>query len=630
MKTKIMLTFAVLAATIAFAEQSVFSVFPKAGGDLALQSEWGDVAKPTASDHVKISNGGTYLLSDDLSIASLTLTAKDVIFDFTDGNKKLTLNTMVQGWGNVQSLFQYAHDLKHPTVIFKGGVWHSASAANTFSFVPLGTFDNSHSHEVTLSDGCIITNVGTFYTSRRMGNTRTLVSDGSSLYGNSMVLYDVSGTNNVLEIASGGSVNMSTGFACDLLFGNAGQEKTASYFLNDLVDVHGQGSVLNAYGSDAFVYVGQYAAGVGMRIRDGGALQATNLFVSANGGSSNNWLEVIDGGRVSATAFRCVGHHNNILVSNSTFAVSSSYDFSLGYAATSHDNVMRVMGPLTTFSVPIGGKNDVLARNYFGYGNTFSLEDGAQWLPRKSQFSLCVMSNNTFRVTGSGTVFDNAKTSEDGTYYSTYVGLDANDGSNSKASLSNSWNNVVEILDGAEFRANRFFVHGFNNRLVISNATLVTGSYEGADGNSGFGVWVGRGASSGCALVLQGSTPKIRATYATHARPVLLQNGAVLRYEIPREGYPVGHVAIQMKELTSAGWSDKNRIEIDCDEWAARRESASTKLVLFRGSANLSYSRDFVTWFNNQDLHLPPNVTCTLRGTDIVLHRRNGMIISFH
>ena len=135
MKTKIMLVSAALAATTAFAEQSVFSVFPKAGGDLALQSEWGEVTKPTEVDHVKINKSGTYSLSDNLSIASMTLTAKDVVFDFTDGNKKLTLNTMVQGWGNVQSVFQYAHDYSHPTVVFKGGTWHSASSANTFSFV---------------------------------------------------------------------------------------------------------------------------------------------------------------------------------------------------------------------------------------------------------------------------------------------------------------------------------------------------------------------------------------------------------------------------------------------------------------------------------------------------------------
>lgn len=606
----------------AFGEQTVFSTFPNAGGDLSSQLDWGDVALPGTSDHVKINQSGTYTLSDNLSIASVSLAAEDVVFDFRDGNHVLTLNAMCEGWGNVKSLFQYHHGGTHPTVLLRGGVWKSASSSYNFLFVPLGLGMANHykqTHLFVVTDNCAITNVAKFATSCRASNTRTVVKDGGRLYGKSMYLYENAGTNNVLEIGENGVVTLSSAFYSD--------DAAASYRVNDVVDIHGAGASLVVKSSGSGAYVGRKSSGMGMYVRDGGTLNTPYLYVAGYqdyAGSSNNWVEVRDGGVLTAKKIRFYGSGNTLLVSDATCRVTddASDMFSMG-VAEAHGNAVRISGTSSMFSVKPSYNNDVFGR--YGHHNEFVLSDGATWAPKAATMMMFYGSNNTFRVSGAGTLFDNSTNATDATYYATKIGPADLD---SDALLPNSRDNVIEIMDGAEFRVNWLFVHGFNNKIVVSNATLTAGSYP-ADGVEAYSVWLGRKNSSNVTLVVQGTTPKIRSLHSGDAsRPLRLQNASCLRYEIPREGYAPGYAPIELAHIDVV--SSNSRLEISCDNWAARRDRDGREIVLFRGTATLSSKGNAEDWFAAQNLNLPQNVTCFMRGKELILSRKvvNGTCIS--
>ena len=624
MKARILMSMsAVLTATVAFAAQSVFSVFPKAGGDLASATDWGDVPKPTASDHLKIDKGGTYTLGDDLSIASVSLTTTPIVFDFTNGNHTLTLNTMCSGWGNVQSLFQFSHDDNRPAVTLKGGTWKSASANNNFWIVALGNSDNSHFHTFMATNGCVITNVNGFYTSRRMSNTRNTICDGSRVYAKTASLFEVDGTNNVLDIASGGSLTLSTAFYGDTTHADGAW---ASKLLDDMTDVHGAGSMLKVTGSDG-AFVGRYSSGMGMRVRDGGTLDTPSLFIgrcASTSVSSSNWMEVRDGGSLNTGTVQFYGPRNHLLVSNATVVVTNINDttFTMGAGGVNAwSNTTVVSGAGTVFNVKPGATGDVFGR--YGHHNTFVLENGAVWAPKKNMM-FCWGSNNVLRITGAGTMFDSSTNATDNTFYT--VGIGPSD-RNYDSWCSNTWNNVLEILDGAEFRVNRFFVHGFNNTIVVSNATLTAGSYPLNGSGAGYAVWLGRQASSNVTLVIKGTTPKVRSLYSgSLMKPLMLQNASCLRYEIPQQGYAAGYAPIELAYLypTSANVGSCI-LQIECAEWAAHGPRNSREIVLFRGVLALSSTTegvDVAAWLASQNLNLPANVTCFIRDKELVLKRR--------
>ena len=617
---------AMLMATceVAAAEQSVYSVFPSSEGDLASQTDWGEVALPGVSDHVKVDQSGTYTLGADLSIASVTVaSAEDVVFDFRNGNYVLTLNSMCEGWGNAKSLFHYHHLGTNPTVTFRGGIWKSASNSYNFLFVPLGLGTANHYKQRPLfvvTNSCVISNVSLFCTSRRASNARTFVVDGGRLYGKKMTLYDVAGTNNVLEIGENGAVTLSSAFYCDGE-GSSG----ASYLLNDRVDVHGADARLVVKRSGDGVFVGRMSSGLGMLVRDGGTLDTPHLFMGsseASPASSNNWIEVRDGGTITTGDIKFNGPGDRFLVSNAVCIVTNK-NFTMGASAAS-GNEVRISGESSTFSLRPDYNADVFGR--YGHHNTFVLENGATWSPQTTPVMFFYGSNNVFRICGTGTVFDNASTATDGTKFSTKVGpadLDSN------ALLPYSRDNVIEILDGAEFRANWFFVHGQGTRVVVSNATLTAGSYP-VDGGEAYSVWLGRSTSSGVTLVIQGSTPKVRSLHGEAvSQPLRLQNASRLRYEIPREGYADGYAPVELAYIDVV--STTSSLEISCDEWAARQDRDNRELVLFRGIRTLLNSDTLRNWFASQNLALPENVTCFVRDNELVLRRKvlSGLRITF-
>ena len=614
-----------LVAGVQVALADDFIAFPTANGDLASATDWGDTPFPTESTHVKINQNGTYTLSADLSIGSVYAAENNVVFNFTNGNHTLTLNTMSSVWGGAYSLFQYAKEASKPSVTFKGGVWKSASDNNKFWFVALGNTKAGYTHTVTITNGCIITNVGNFHIASRLSDTRNYITGGSRLYGKTMTLWEVSGTNNLLEITSGAGVTLSDSYYGDEVYDTA--SKTWGYALNDRVDIHDTGSFMKVTNS---TFVGRYSSGLGMRVRNGGLLETGDLLIgrcltpSAKVGiavSSNNWVEVLDGGKVVTRSVQFYGPNNRLLVSNASLIVTNTPNtstarstmFTMGAGSTNcHHNTVIVSGADTVFGLRQYEDCDVMGR--YGHHNTFILENGAKWEPKKT-CTLFWSSNNLFRITGAGTVFDAATTAMDGTYCQLNFGPAERKGD---IWSTNTCNNVVEILDGAELRANRFFVHGWNNKIVVSNATITASSREGS-GSTGYSVWLGRQTGSNCTLVVQGTTPKVHALYSDFPRSVILQNASCIRYEIPREGYAAGYAPIELECINPA--SVNSRFEIECSEWAEHGPRNSRELVLFRGNRALGNMYGCSTWFAGLNLNLPANVTCFIRDKELILKR---------
>ena len=384
--------------------------------------------------------------------------------------------------------------------------------------------------------------------------------------------------------------------------------------------------MLKVTGSDG-AFVGRYSSGMGMRVRDGGTLDTPSLFIGrcvSTSVSSNNWMEVRDGGSLNTGTVQFYGPHNHLLVSNATVAVTNINDttFTMGAGGVNAwSNTTVVSGAGTTFNVKPGEACDVFGR--YGHHNTFVLENGAVWAPKKNMM-FCWGSNNVLRITGAGTLFDSSTNATDNTYYTVKIGPSDR---SYDSWCSNTWNNVLEILDGAEFRVNRFFVHGFNNTIIVSNATLTAGSYPLNGNGEGYSVWLGRQASSNVTLVIKGTTPKVRSLYSgSLMKPLMLQNASCLRYEIPRQGYAAGYAPIELAYLSPIPTSLLGGIlQIECAEWAEQGPRDSRELVLFRGVralTNVSDNRDLDAWLASQNLNLPENVTCFIRDKELVLKRK--------
>ena len=514
----------VCGATGALAETPPEFFYQSAGGDLADPAGWG-VQQIPADAAVCLNKSGVYTLSRDLSLGSVTLDASDVTFDFTSGNRCLTLCKPIAGWGDCKSLFQYPHDRNRAVTTLKGGVWYSPNR-NTFDFVPLGNTTHA-SYTVEVTDGCVITNVGDCTTAERISNCRVRFSNSAHLFttGRLRVGY-VSGTNNVLEIRSGSRVSVGGSLYSDQKY------ESFVYDAGDRIVVRDAGSALAVGGAETIV--GLDYARQKLEVTEGASLDApqSRIIVGRNATSTNNWVEISDGAVVRARSLLVRSSGNRIRL-----------------AAASFDS---------------------------SYGSTNS-------------------------------------------YWETDIGQ----GDNGASVLSNCVGNVLEIVDGATFRADRFFVHGFGNTVVVSNATLMAGSYE-RGGAEGYSVWLGRQTSSGNALVLRGRTPKVCPRYEGWAWPLMLQSRSVLRYEIPPEGYPDGFVPMVLNGIYAVSYSSdsstwtqqKEHVEIECSEWAARPVDEATELVLARSLTSAARN-----WIEAHDFGLPTNVICFVRGGDLVLRR---------
>ena len=361
-----------------------------------------------------------------------------------------------------------------------------------------------------------------------------------------------------------------------------------SYFAgNHIVDVHDVDSLLQI-GAD--LNLGQFNSHNVVRIRDGAIMLVPNTGVKM-AGAGRHLLEVLNGATatVKKTEITTVG--NRIVVSNAFYNVIEG--ISLGTAASVTGNVMTVTGPEAVFK---------WAGNVFGTGcgNVFELTDGAKWnMGGAANYTLMGGSSSNILCVAGGAVLSNTNSPAG----AVRLEIGVNDTTHGY--------NRIEILDGAIVNLEGFFVHGVNNEVIVSNATLKI------DGN-GYGIWLGRGAnSSGNKLIIQGTTPSITLKEYKSA------HGSSIRFDIPADGYADGYVPVTAK-LSLSAFTEK--FKIDCDAWA-ENPNAVRKLVLMRTTADIT--SDQANWIHAQNSDLPDTVRLKVTKREVILKKRTGFVLSF-
>ena len=298
---------------------------------------------------------------------------------------------------------------------------------------------------------------------------------------------------------------------------------------------------------------------------------------------------------------------NVVLVDNSTLTLSSEFTF--GTYATVTNNSFTVRGAGTAMPR--------IASDPFGEGpsgNRLVLADHVAWKVGARHFA-AKSSNNLLKVT-EGAAID---ASNDGSGQQFYIGEKANE---------KCRNNTVEISDGGKLIADRFFLTGSGNRLVVDNGTVDIKS--GTD--TTYGLWLSYNvsghtgdASTGNWIVIRGSNSVVTCG-TPNARAMCLGGDATatsgLRYEIPEEGYAAGHVPLKAYSLNITAGS---RLEVDCAAWAADAlaKGVGKKVVLFRSASKIS--TDVADWVRAQPLGLPANVKLVLTDNEIALKASSGL-----
>jgi len=597
-----------LAGLVAVFNCTADELVPKSStGDLATDSTWTGDSAPGTTDPVKIKSGdSTYTLSKDMTIGSMRLDARDVTFDFRDGNHTLTLTTPLSPWG-VTTLFRYPEIASGATwTMLRGGKWECChnSVSNGFDIVNLG-FDGTYTFIVT--NGCTITGFSRSYLFRRIANSKIVIADNSTFSGESIDFCDnFAKSGNILEISSGSKV-----------LGKYFYFRPASRNTASLVTIEGAGSALE---TSSWTYLGRDGyGGVTVRVSDQATFKPDNLIFNPN--THGSLVEVLPGATLDAGTYDWHGSNCWTFVSNATMNVRWKR-FSLGGAKDGvfgHHNKLTLAGPNTSFS-NAAWDTDILGGSALSHDNTFEILSGAQ-VSLTREITIAKTTNGILRVGGTGSKFSLAGLQSSSSRYKLTFGS------------TNAFCNTIEVLDGGTLAANGLWVYGKNNSIVVSNATLSVGGYTvGTEGD--YGLWLGRGEkASGNTLTLKGHSPKvelIRPNDQAYLQPLILQSGSVLRYEVPAEGYPEGHVVVSAGNLFAANYSMAGgHVEISCPEWGAVKSRKPVEVILFRAVEEMQASTQ--NWFANHDFGLPEGVTCFIRnGRDIVLRRRaaGGTMIS--
>ena len=579
MNCKVMVALVVVVG-VALAASAEIITFPSAGGDLASDAAWGGT-KPTLADGVQIDNVGTYTLSGNVTFSEMRMMAGGSTFSF--GDRKMTLTTS----GN------NAYGLRISTAnarnVFTGGMYDLSGTACC-----LPAYNASNVNTV-FTNNCVVTNINTFYAARYSSNSKTEIAGGSKVYAKELRVHNDSGANNTLEIHDGGLLRVAERIYSETTDGNGGGQK---------IVIRDAGSVLNQAGTYAAL-IGYKGPSCLLMVADGGEFASESGGITLGSASSfGNSVLVENGGTVKLKTMTCKGHDNRILISNATLVCTSSFKLSEGVSAS--NNLFRVYGHDTVLSLPSGE----LFGSDTNQCNVISLEGGFSW-DRDGRDSNAMMArthNSVFRITGSGTTIGNITKNF-------YIG------DKDAYSTIDSVSNRLEVLDGATLNACRIPVMGVANTFCISNATVNIGQ-------DSVGLRIGYryagSPSTNCVLVLQGATPKVNIT-ATSDRTdtCLFDNGATLRFEIPKKGYAQDHVP-----FTTAGYlkfnSDACKLEIDCGDFVA---CTGGRLHLVHAYNIPSTTK---TRLENSCV-LPEGCTLEVTTTDVYIKSRSrkGTIIGF-
>ena len=559
--------------------------FPGSGGDLAGEGpdDW-NRSLPSVDDNVILDKSGIYTLSGNVTFKAVRPQADGIVLRF--GANRLTTT------GNIYGTAQNA------TIVYDGGTFDLSGTGN---FSPAQASVTGASAVIT--NGCVVTNVGTFYATSYSSLSRAVVTGGSRIHSAKANVCHQGGSGNRLEIMGGAQVHVDE----TVSFGGSGG--TASAHGGSVILVSGAGSLFHQKGgtssSPFYIKIGNRFEDDRFIVTDGAS--AISDFGGVTLDKSGSELTVEKGATASFPLVYFSGSENRTTVSNGTFTCSTMFsmaytDGEAAYNPAGHsNNVFLATRPDTTVTLK--------GPDFFGTGhhNTIKVEDGAKLTQSGGLGQFMSQTHSSrFLISGSGTLVGKS----DGYIYVA---------SQTSADVINSVSNVVSVAAGATLQGSRMNLQGVANELSISNATVAIMG----DSTSAFtaGSRANGTTHTNNVVTLCGETPKF--TISTDAKPCRFLGGSTLRFRVPVEGYAKDYVPIDlacnfMLDSTSA-------MELDCDEWASHT-GGTLHLIKSKAFEDNSADASGTTVARLRATSLPPDCRLLVSSGNVYLKcpRRKG------
>ncbi|MBE6396725.1 MAG: hypothetical protein E7046_06960 [Lentisphaerae bacterium] len=520
--------------------------FPSVGGDISSAEAWNGilpigVAIPGEADSIDISQpSDEYKITQDVTFGNIRFTGGSGLFLVDATGRDVNFTT------NKNALYTYTSanetgrhiTLKGGHWNLNGGEWLGIDSHNTFE----------------LRDSCVLTNISTCWaTMWSQSSAHLSLKNGSSIFCNEFRVgnKNFSGT---VDINDGSKIIVKNNFYTDT-------GGTVTDVLNCHTTVSGEGSLIEAKN----VFLGYKTSGNYIKVCDGATIRCASFLINSSKGNDNRL--VLNNAALDVDGFIWLkdgaarGSKSGIAATNSIISVSA-FTNSCQSAYLDFQNVQfECNGEFHPFyygrygTVRFGGgngnlpsfmKNPVMLFGTSPIGHTLLIDDGFMWKNGNGAYTKKMMqttSNCTIRVCNNASL-----------EWSTQFFLGHTDFANQ------CLDNVVEILDGGDMTASRFYIAGSGNTLVVKNGTLrLTDASEGM--GIGYEHSNAKYTPSGAKVVISGTTPKIEA-----AGNCYLEQDSILKFEIPAQGYAEGYVPFEGLRLL---FDNTASIRVDCEDYLA-------------------------------------------------------------
>ena len=573
--------------------QAVTYQFPSGGGDLADLAKWQEsypslVSLPGSTDTVKLGSSSVFTMSADMEVNKFSFNYQNATLDLaSSGNHTLKVLDSNDAFG--------AYD-----GAVKGGVIDR----NGQNFYWFQTSDN----EMTVSDGCILTNANVFYVNvwGKSGGKLHL-SGASRIYAKGLTL-----NSGIANTTSGSSLLNVTGGSKVYIAGN----DKWSYSDTTSKEIASGGNVLSVsgYGSEVSIagnYInGYFCNGNSLCVADEGVFSSKTLYVGHSGGPSHSNRLVVVGGNLNVTGGNlcCYGYGNIIAVTNGAVDIGNKvYSYDGSSSTDAKIDIVNSSWKCAVFNVGksvdlhISGASTVFqsSNKFFGLNNPSSigskitLSDGFAWSPDIG-YGYYFMQNSTNCAL---TVQDNATFSawNPSNNECDRIILCGSSGAN------NGVGNIIRVLSGGTIRGETIELNGQDNFVAVSNGvfnasnSIQLGAVDGTSNNT---------------VVVQGNVPRLSAGGIFY-----LRYHTTLRIEIPESGYASGCVPITASQFSLH--KDTCRFEIDVSRFQPKDKSELT-LISF-GSDLTSEHQEYLL-----SAELPPRYSLEISGNRSLVLKAKG------
>lgn len=559
--------------------------FPSASGDLASDTDWGEVSHGSADDWVLASNNGVYEISANISPYTLSWT-KPAVIDCTKAAVTPVISFQI-GAGESQSRALFPGGTRDTDnswasncgqLEIRGGIWDFNHIGRLQS---VKGYNRAVGSTLLLTDGAVMTNVVSVQVSNNGAVNSMLVRGGSAVYADnanvrlrdnacSASLFEVSGGSKFCYNLQGNPAN-----GGNLTFDNSGHDNTNlftgvgtvfSNCCNAAALFTGNGDILHVTDGAKFYLAGGIYLCDRIKIGDDYYANSNNLLRVENGAefsggvvyfnrrqsdlgshslAFNNRIEVLNGGVFRPSSITIDGCGCEILVSNATYRAGLSY---IGGS----NNVMRFTGTANTFIRPSGGVFDYA--DNMGHAHNRLVFDGVPMVwPQDSLYlgSTGSISNGIEIVNGGSLTITNSMR------FSNYSGV----------TDARFTGNRLYIGSGSSLTTAHILIDGRANMIVISNGTMnVT-----ADSNIGMMLGDGSVEDLGChTLVLEGAEPR----YVGNGATFYTRKNSRVVFNVPPTGF-TGTGAI----ITSGAFSDDGTTTLEINGLEALKANLAQTTV---------------------------------------------------